>query len=104
MFLYKTMGILICPYDDRGRLTGEEVWEPDSSKAELIQLDPADVLTTEEAALSHPGRVAPMAATPKSGILSWIRTTSGMKRTSRKHAASRAAFQCSGARNPPLGR
>lgn len=50
MFLYKTMGILICPYDDRGRLTGEEVWEPDSSKAELIKLDPADVLTTAEAA------------------------------------------------------
>ena len=44
MFLYKTTGILICPYDDRGRLTGEEVWEPDSSKAELIKLDPADVL------------------------------------------------------------
>ena len=50
MFLYKTTGILICPYDDRGRLTGEEVWEPESSKAELIKLDPADVLTTEEAA------------------------------------------------------
>ena len=30
-FLYKTKGILICPYDDRGRLAGEEVWEPDSS-------------------------------------------------------------------------
>jgi hypothetical protein len=30
------MGILICPYDDRSRLTGEEVWEPDSSKAGLI--------------------------------------------------------------------
>jgi hypothetical protein len=50
MFLYKTKGILICPYDDRGRLAGEEVWEPDSSEAELIRLDPADVLTTEEAA------------------------------------------------------
>jgi hypothetical protein len=24
------------------------VWEPDPSKAELIKLDPADVLTTEE--------------------------------------------------------
>ena len=34
----------------RGRLAGEEVWEPDSSEAELIKLDPADVLTTEEAA------------------------------------------------------
>ena len=50
MFLYKTTGILICPYDDRGRLAGEEVWEPDSSGAELIKLAPADVLTTEEAA------------------------------------------------------
>ena len=50
MFLYKTTGILICPFDDRGRLTGEEVSEPDSSKAELIKLDPADVFTTEEAA------------------------------------------------------
>ena len=50
MFLYKTTGILICPYDDQGRLAGEEVWEPDSSEAELIKLDPADVLTTEEAA------------------------------------------------------
>ena len=50
MFLYKTMGILICPDDDRGRLTGEEVWEPDSSKAELIKLYPADVLMTQEAA------------------------------------------------------
>jgi hypothetical protein len=50
MFLYKTNGILICPYDDRGRLAGEEVWEPEPSEAELIKLDPADVLTTEEAA------------------------------------------------------
>ena len=50
MFLYKTKGILICPYDDRGRLAGEEVWEPESSEAELIKQDPADVLSTEEAA------------------------------------------------------
>ena len=50
MYLYKTRGILICPYDDRGRLTSEEVWEPESSTAELTKLDPADVLTTEEAA------------------------------------------------------
>ena len=56
MFLYKTSGILICPYDDRGRLAGEEVWEPDSSTGELIKLDPADVLTTEEAAK----RLAPL--------------------------------------------
>ena len=50
MFLYKTSGILICPFDDSGRLAGEEVWEPDSSTGELIKLDPADVLTTAETA------------------------------------------------------
>jgi hypothetical protein len=56
IFLYKTSGILVCPYDDRGRLAGEEVWEPDSSTGELIKLDPSDVLTTEEAAK----RLAPL--------------------------------------------
>jgi hypothetical protein len=49
MFLYKTIGIqMIWPYDDRGRLIGEDVWEPEPSQAELFKLDPADVLTTEE--------------------------------------------------------
>jgi hypothetical protein len=51
MFLYKRIGMqMIWPYDDRGRLIGEDVWEPDPDKAELIKLDPADVLTTEESA------------------------------------------------------
>jgi hypothetical protein len=51
MFLYKTIGMqMIWPYDDRGRLIGEDVWEPEPSKAELIKLHPADVLTTEESA------------------------------------------------------
>ena len=48
MYLYKTVVELVWPYDDRGRLIGEDVWEPEPSKAELIKLDPADVLTTEE--------------------------------------------------------
>ena len=51
MFLYKTIGMqMIWPYDDRGRLMGEDVWEPEPSEADLIKLDPADVLTTEESA------------------------------------------------------
>jgi hypothetical protein len=51
MYLYKTPGIqMVWPYDDRGRLIGEDVWEPEPSKAELFKLDPADVLTTEESA------------------------------------------------------
>ena len=38
------------PYDDRGRLIGEDVWEPDPDRTVITRLDPADVLTTEEAA------------------------------------------------------
>jgi hypothetical protein len=50
MFLYRTPGIqMIWPYDDRGRLIGEDVWEPEPSKAEITKLDPADVLTSEQA-------------------------------------------------------
>jgi hypothetical protein len=41
---------MIWPYDDRGRLIGEDVYEPEPSMAELFKLDPADVLTTEESA------------------------------------------------------
>lgn len=48
MFLYRTTIQMFWPYDDRGRLIGEDVWEPDPDQAELIKLDPADVLTTQE--------------------------------------------------------
>ncbi|WP_024513267.1 hypothetical protein [Bradyrhizobium sp. ARR65] len=40
----------IWPYDDRGRLIGEDVWEPDPDRAEIVKLDPADVVTTAQAA------------------------------------------------------
>lgn len=51
MYLYKSIGQqMIWAYDDRGRLSGKDVWEPDPSKAELIKLDSADVLTTENCA------------------------------------------------------
>jgi hypothetical protein len=50
IYIYKTPGMqMVWPYDDRGRLIGEDVWEPEPAKAELFKLDPADVLTTEEA-------------------------------------------------------
>jgi hypothetical protein len=32
-----------------GRVTGEDVWEPDPDKSEIIKLDPADVITVAEA-------------------------------------------------------
>jgi len=49
MYLYKNVYQMIWPYDDRGRLMGEDVWEPDPDKAEITKLDPADMLTTQEA-------------------------------------------------------
>jgi hypothetical protein len=39
---------MIWPYDDRGRLVGEDVWEVDESKREILELDPSEVLTPEE--------------------------------------------------------
>jgi hypothetical protein len=41
---------MIWPYDDRGRLIGEDVWEPDPDQAEIIKLDPADVMTPRQLA------------------------------------------------------
>ncbi len=41
---------MIWPYDDQGRLIGEDVWEYDESVREFIPLDPIDVLTVEQSA------------------------------------------------------
>src|SRR5262249_52447846 len=49
MYLYKNTFYMIWPYDENGRLLGENIWEPDPGKAEIIKLAPADVLTTQEA-------------------------------------------------------
>ncbi len=50
MYLLRGRVAMIWPYDERGRLIGEYVWEYDPGEHELIKLDPADVLTTERAA------------------------------------------------------
>ncbi|MFZ0091317.1 MAG: hypothetical protein WAL63_17540 [Solirubrobacteraceae bacterium] len=50
MYLIRGRVAMIWPYDERGRLVGENVWEYDASEHDLIKLDPADVLTTERAA------------------------------------------------------
>jgi hypothetical protein len=49
MYLYTNVIEMIWPYDDRGRLLGEDVWEPDPDKADVVKLDPADVVTTAQA-------------------------------------------------------
>jgi len=48
MYLYSSHIHMIWPYDDRGRLIGEDVWEPDPDKAKIVKLDSADVLTTAQ--------------------------------------------------------
>ena len=40
---------MVWPYDDDGRLVGEDVWEIDPSKREMLRLDPGEVLTPQEA-------------------------------------------------------
>lgn len=50
-YLLKVHGLqMIWPYDDNGLLVGEDVWEPEPATTELIKLDPADVVTTEQSA------------------------------------------------------
>ena len=48
IYLMKTAEHMIWPYDDRGRLIGEDVWEYDDSVREIIALDPTQVLTAEQ--------------------------------------------------------
>ena len=49
-YLVKTAEHMIWPYDDQGRLVGEDVWEYDETAREFIELDPVDVLTVEQSA------------------------------------------------------
>jgi hypothetical protein len=41
---------MVWPFDDRGRVSGEDVYEPDPDRSEVQKLDRADVLTTQQAA------------------------------------------------------
>lgn len=49
MYLVKSAEHMIWPYDDEGRLIGEDVWEYDETVRDIIPLDPSDVLTAEQA-------------------------------------------------------
>ena len=49
MYLTKSRIAMIWPYDDRCRLLGEDVWEFDNTEKQYIKLDPADVLTAQQA-------------------------------------------------------
>jgi hypothetical protein len=48
-YLLRSRQLMLWGYDDRCRLIGENVWEVDPACAEVIKLDPADVLTAGRA-------------------------------------------------------
>ena len=62
MYLVRGRVAMIWPYDERGRLIGENVWEYDPTEHDLIELDPADVLTTARAAELLESLIAPLPA------------------------------------------
>lgn len=49
MYLTRSQICMVWPYDDHCRLLGEDVWEFDDAQRAYIRLDPADVLSTEQA-------------------------------------------------------
>lgn len=49
-YLVANVEHMIWPYDDEGRLIGEDVWEIDESRRQVIPLAPSEVLSVERAA------------------------------------------------------
>lgn len=63
-YLVGNLEHMIWPYDDEGRLIGEDVWEIDESRRQIIPLDPADVLTVEMSARLLEPLIKPLPARP----------------------------------------
>ena len=68
MYLIKANIAMIWPYDDDGRLIGEDVWEYDDTDRDIIKLDPVDVLTAEQAAKLLDPLITPLPPRPAGGI------------------------------------
>jgi hypothetical protein len=64
MYLAKSNIAMIWPYDERGRMIGEDVWEYDDADRDLIKLDPADVLTAEQAGRLLEPMIKPLSPYP----------------------------------------
>lgn len=63
-YLVKNLEHMIWPYDDEGRLVGEDVWEVDESTREIILLDPSEVLTSSRSAVLLDPLIKPLPARP----------------------------------------
>jgi hypothetical protein len=64
MYLTRPNIAMIWPYDERGRMIGEDVWEYDDADRDLIKLDPADVLTAEQAGTLLEPMIKPLSSLP----------------------------------------
>ncbi len=60
VYLLRGRVAMVWPYDERGRLVGENVWEYDPSEHDLIKLEPDEVLTTEQAAALLDPHIKPL--------------------------------------------
>jgi len=63
-YLVANVEHMIWPYDDQGRLVGEDVWEIDESQRQIIPLTPAEVLTVEQAAALLQPLIKPLPPRP----------------------------------------
>lgn len=61
MYLVRGRVAMLWPYDERGRLVGENVWEYDESEHDVIKLDPDEVMTTGQAAELLEPHIKPLA-------------------------------------------
>ena len=50
MYLVRGRVTMVWPYDEQCRLVGENVWEYDATQRAVVKLNPADVVTTQQAA------------------------------------------------------
>jgi hypothetical protein len=61
-YLVANVEHMIWPYDDEGRLIGEDVWEIDESKRQIIPLEPNEVLTVERSSVLLDPLIKPLPA------------------------------------------
>jgi hypothetical protein len=63
-YLVANVEHMIWPYDDEGRLVGEDVWEIDESARQVIPLDPTEVLDVEMTSKLLDPFILPLPARP----------------------------------------
>lgn len=63
-YLVANVEHMIWPYDDEGRLVGEDVWEIDESKRQVVPLEPHEVLTVEQTSKLLDPYIVPLPARP----------------------------------------